>query len=67
MKNLIKTTIIASLFTIAGVQAQSFCEGSSACLGQNEVPHVAAKHVTVKTNSHQQICSGAAACKYIVL
>ncbi|BEU04379.1 hypothetical protein OAG1_31790 [Agarivorans sp. OAG1] len=63
MKTFIKVIALSTLFTVAGVQAQDYCQGACQCLTTNLSSQI-------QTNSEQAIakynssyCSSAAQCE----
>ena len=62
MTNLLKTIAIVSLFTIAGAQAQTTCEGSNDCVYLNESNPATVQHVVLNAEDSKIVCEGSENC-----
>ncbi|MEE1673909.1 hypothetical protein SNR37_003336 [Agarivorans aestuarii] len=59
MKTFLKVIALSTLFTVAGVQAQDYCQGASQCLDTNQTSQV---QLSNQHSLAQTYCQGASQC-----
>ncbi|WP_163132156.1 hypothetical protein [Agarivorans sp. Alg241-V36] len=59
MKTFLKVIALSTLFTVAGAQAQNYCQGASQCLEANRSSQV---QLSTQDSPTQHYCQGASQC-----